>query len=562
MALGIGAVELLPLADTVRFSARRMAESPEWLRHFSMPPENLLTLVGPGLFGDHVQYWGRWFWWETCYYIGIPGLTLGVAGLVARLRPGCRDPFPYLALGALVLAMAGFIPLLDRAVAFLPGWGLFRGHTKIGSYALLLLCALAAHAVDALRAHPAGRLARSVAVAAGAVALAALIGVLAVTPATWVRYLVAPGIQVDRMRLLPIEQPESLASFSRAVADATRATLMPAMVFALATGALVLAFGLLRRRVLLLLLPVVAALDLAWFAHGPANSRFDSRMGQPPPDLVARLRTLSDGGRTEMAMGGLVNNGMTWGVRGFGGNDVTIPRYFNTFLDAYLGTEPGKPHLDVSLTHDSPLLDPANVRYLLLSPDDEALPAQGLRHVLTDAGVAVWERTDALPRAWVVGRARLTGGSEQEVWRALLASPDFRNEVLLTGAPADAEGGASIGFEPAPVTAQGLHTLSVTPPRAGWLVLAEAWYPHWRAEQGGNPLPVYRANGAFRAVRAEAGTPVVFTYANPAVAVGRVITLATLVLLGAWGVFVVLRTRRVRTAPADDSARCVTAAEG
>ena len=124
----------------------------------------------------------------------------------------------------------------------------------------------------------------------------------------------------------------------------------------------------------------------------------------------------------EVATGGLVNNGMTWGVRGFGGNDVTIPRFINTFIHAYLGSEPRLPHLDVSLTHDAPLLDPANVRYLLLPPDDEAAPAEGLRHVMTDAGVAVWERTGALPRAWVVGRARRTGDSEQEVWRALVSA--------------------------------------------------------------------------------------------------------------------------------------------
>ena len=562
VAFGIGAVELLPLADTVRFSARRMASSPEWLRHFSMPPENLLTLFAPGLFGDHVQYWGRWFWWETCYYVGIPGLILGAAGLVSRLRRECRDAFPWLAIVALLLAMAGFIPLLDRAVAFLPGWGLFRGHTKIGSFALLLLCALAAHAVDALRTRPTGRLTRGVAVAAGALALAALLGLLAVTPATWVRYLTSPVVQLDRTWQLPIAQPDSLAAFSRAVADATRATLIPAIVFSLFTGAAVFALTISHRRALpLLLLLMIAALDLCWFAWEPANSRFDSRSGQPPVELVNRLRTLSEEGRMEVATGGLVNNGMTWGVRGFGGNDVTIPRFINTFIHAYLGSEPRLPHLDVSLTHDAPLLDPANVRYLLLPPDDEAAPAEGLRHVMTDAGVAVWERTGALPRAWVVGRARRTGDSEQEVWRALVSAPDFRNEVLLTGAPAEAEGGAAIGFEPATVTPQGLHAMTVTPPRTGWLVLAEAWYPHWRAEQGGRPLPVYRANGAFRAVRAEAGTPVVFTYSNPAVYAGRVITLATLAMLGGWGVFLAVRRRRAQVGTESPGASTVTGTE-
>ena len=46
----------------------------EWITFFSLPPENLLTLLLPGLFGNGVScaYWGRFNLWETCAFVGAP----------------------------------------------------------------------------------------------------------------------------------------------------------------------------------------------------------------------------------------------------------------------------------------------------------------------------------------------------------------------------------------------------------------------------------------------------------------------------------------------------------
>jgi uncharacterized membrane protein YfhO len=40
---------------------------------------------------------------------------------------------------------------------------------------------------------------------------------------------------------------------------------------------------------------------------------------------------------------------------------------------------------------------------------------------------------------------------------------------------------------------------------SGWLVLADTWYPGWKAWVDGESTPIMRANGVFRAVRLPAG---------------------------------------------------------
>jgi hypothetical protein len=46
----------------------------EIARTFAFPPENLVTLVVPGIFGDMVRtpYWGRWTLSETSLFVGVP----------------------------------------------------------------------------------------------------------------------------------------------------------------------------------------------------------------------------------------------------------------------------------------------------------------------------------------------------------------------------------------------------------------------------------------------------------------------------------------------------------
>jgi hypothetical protein len=93
--------------------------------------------------------------------------------------------------------------------------------------------------------------------------------------------------------------------------------------------------------------------------------------------------------------------------------------------------------------------------------------------------------------------------------------------TTLHGAPALPE--PAIMPDAASTSAQGLvrlaHytpervTLTVEAPSPAYLVLADAWYPHWQAVVNDQPVPVYRANVMFRAVAVPAGrSEVVFRF--------------------------------------------------
>jgi hypothetical protein len=87
-----------------------------------------------------------------------------------------------------------------------------------------------------------------------------------------------------------------------------------------------------------------------------------------------------------------------------------------------------------------------------------------------------------------------------------------------------------------------LHVRSSAP---AILVVAEAWYPGWRATVNGVPAEVLPANVWMRAVRVPAGeSRVELHYVEPSLARGAAISLCALLVLGAIG----WRARRTSSA--------------
>ncbi|MGQ9715674.1 MAG: YfhO family protein, partial [Anaerolineae bacterium] len=80
------------------------------------------------------------------------------------------------------------------------------------------------------------------------------------------------------------------------------------------------------------------------------------------------------------------------------------------------------------------------------------------------------------------------------------------------------------------------------------LFLSEVFYPGWRAEVDGEPAPISRANGFFRAVLVPAGQHrVVLVFSPPSWRVGLGLSLvAWLVAAGVGGLALVRRARRGR----------------
>jgi hypothetical protein len=149
---------------------------------------------------------------------------------------------------------------------------------------------------------------------------------------------------------------------------------------------------------------------------------------------------------------------------------------------------------------------------------------------------AVFENPHALPRAFVVYRTR--PAPDTPALLATLARDDFDPLVesfVDAGTTTDGPRGA-----PARVVADEEKAVEIdaTLAQPGLVVLADAYYPGWRATVDGTPAPIVATNHLFRGVPAPAGPHRVRLEYRPAsVALGALASLVgwTAIVALAWG---------------------------
>ncbi|GAB4572682.1 MAG: hypothetical protein Kow0077_12810 [Anaerolineae bacterium] len=152
-------------------------------------------------------------------------------------------------------------------------------------------------------------------------------------------------------------------------------------------------------------------------------------------------------------------------------------------------------------------------------------------------GVTIYLNTAAEPLARLVSRAESVAAPEI-AWEAIHA-PDWQasETVYVEGGPSlelPAPQGANLFFT---VYESNALAVVVNTPQPVYLLLSEVWYPGWEAFIDGQPVPIYRANTAFRAVYL--ATPgehtVLMVFRPPTVIAGLAITGLTLVGLAVAG---------------------------
>jgi hypothetical protein len=158
----------------------------------------------------------------------------------------------------------------------------------------------------------------------------------------------------------------------------------------------------------------------------------------------------------------------------------------------------------------------------------------------------VYENTQALPRAFVVPEAAPL--PDRPLVLEALASTDFRARVLLEGWDGPPRpGGAEAVYRPADVSEYQPNRvrIGVQPGAAGFLVLADVWYPGWTCTVDGRPAPLYRADYLFRAVALPEGArEVVFRFEPASYRRGRAISLAALAVAALFAAASIMTTRR------------------
>src|SRR5206468_1760225 len=147
-----------------------------------------------------------------------------------------------------------------------------------------------------------------------------------------------------------------------------------------------------------------------------------------------------------------------------------------------------------------------------------------------------------VPRLRLVAHARSLAPDEDLA--AALSDPayDPAGAVLLPSSSDGADDGAAVADgTPAGEAVINGETperiaIRVRAERSGFVVLADAYAPGWRAALDGRPVPVLRADGLFRAVAVSAGPHVLeMAYRPESVTAGLLMGACGLLVAGAWG---------------------------
>lgn len=194
------------------------------------------------------------------------------------------------------------------------------------------------------------------------------------------------------------------------------------------------------------------------------------------------------------------------------------------------------------------LLSVLGVKYLVgraVQPPEskEAEPDPNvLRPVWNDGTYAVWQNTESVPRANLVGNV-IRADRQEDILEVLFdPSTDAGTTAVVEkyeGKLSGIGGSAEITeYSPNRVAVSSAATVSAM------LVLSDAYYPGWEVTVDGKPSRIYRANYAFRAVELPAGNhTVVFRYNPISWRIGVAVTGIGLALM--WGLVIMLRRGRI-----------------
>ena len=192
---------------------------------------------------------------------------------------------------------------------------------------------------------------------------------------------------------------------------------------------------------------------------------------------------------------------------------------------------------------ESPVLDLLQARYVL---SDRPLVVRGLREVHR-GDVFIYENEEAFERAFFVPERALVDDRATAADLLARGTVDASHIVLLEREQVE---GTPLATPEAPAwrgEGEGGRVeilsrdreawlLRKTGPGAGYVVLAEPWYPGWWAEIDGNPADLLRADVMLQAVAVEAGEHRIEiryrpTFLSLSIAISTLAGIALLVLL-------------------------------
>jgi len=512
------AVQFAPTLELSQVAGRASREDWEaYSLQYSFWPWRVLTLLAPDFFGSPARgnYWGYATYWEDAGYVGLFPLVLAVLAVKAWVKDRQRADLPQpllevpfwasLALLALLLAMGKHSPLYMLLYRYVPGFRSFQAPARLLCIYTPAMALLAGVGANGLAPAPdfGRRCARG------------LVGGLGILLATGVAYLALPRIEATFVAAVARMAVCLVLSFLlliwRSRLDHSRLPYWQVAAVSFVAADLIGAGYALNPAVdasLYVPQTEIGAFVAADGAQGRTFYFADSRQG-----VFDQTFTFGDYGPADVAHWRQVREtllpdlGMVEGLLSANSFEPLVERRYHALLQKI----EGMPRQTALRT-----LGMMNVAYIL----DPAPDLEGER-IYHSPLVNVYRNPYLLPRAYVVHQARVVAGPDEALAALSAADLDPAREVILEEPPAVqpaveqplASNRQPVTILPSPPNQV---TIRAVLPQAGYLVLADTFYPGWQAFVDGQAVEILRANYAFRAVVIEEGEHEVrFVYRRP-----------------------------------------------
>jgi len=555
LGAGLGAVQLIPFYELARVNFRQGSASYQDILAWAYPLRQVMTFLIPDFFGNpshhtyldlitrqltpvthnftgqpvNTIFWGIKNYVEAGSYVGLLPILLA---LVAILRRRDRYTWIFACLAVVSLLLTFGTPLYALLYYLLPGYNQLHTPFRWVFPYTISVAALAGLGAECLgkgvrrRLSPwlsffDTRLIAWMAFWAGAVGLALLLFIF-LQP--------GPFIALADRFLASSDLAQGTFANGRVLLSYEWRNLFIFSLFLMAAG------GVIRLSYCRIYLPrpwqghgvwkllaiIVLCADLLVIATG-FNPAADPNLAEFTPPAVSFLQ--ADSGFYRLASFNApgektfnANVGMYYRLHDIRGYDSIIPKQYANFMG--LIEEQGElmynriAPLYAYDSLDSPLLDLLSVKYVITT---QHIPNPGYTLVY-DEEVYIYRNDDYLPRAFVVYEADVIEDEAALLQRLREFNP--RRSVLLEEQPPQeylnlpAEEGDTIPQVKLRECSINQVTVEVEMPRRGWLVLADSYFPGWKAflqmdEGQEQELQIYKADYNFRAVPLEPGNKVV-----------------------------------------------------
>lgn len=534
IGVGLAAIQVIPLLEVVTQNFRQESATYQQIIGWAYRWRRIIAFLVPDFFGNPAHhsyfdvfsrqtvtalynargepiqtiYWDAKNYVEGGSYVGILPLLLA---LVAVYKARSKYVWIFLILAVISLLFVFGTPLYAILYYLLPGIKQLHSPFRWIFPYTLSMSVLSGCGASWLAEHGTGEQARPIRLLSG---LALLGGVVGLTALALGLACPAPAIALGQQAVSSLAQAAEAFADGRAFYSYQFRNLLILFVALCGAG---LSLWLSRVRLRLLGIPVwqgvallVIVAELFVIGRG-FNPRADPSILSFEPPVVSFLRQDSElwrlttfdptGDKTLNA-----NAGMFYGLADVRGYDSIIAKQYVEYMQLIEPQGELLYNRIAPLTQlsslDSPLLDLLNVKYVLST---QALDTSDYT-LVHDGKVRVYRNDDYLPRAFVIYGAQVMPNEGARKDALLQFNP--RKTVILEQEPPDGWPlGEGTEWAPASITSYGLNevTVEVNLPRPGYLVLADNWFPGWRAydtqtDQDEQEIPLYRANGTFRAV--------------------------------------------------------------